>query len=85
MSRQTGLVMTSVGALAPAVCDGRAAPTWCSGLALLTRLPVLETDFTAYSGEGINYQYSMQQLASQINRMMIFPPFGKEESQVMVC
>ena len=52
MSRQTGLVMTSVGSLAPAVCDGRAAPTWCSGLALLTRLPVLDTDFTVYSGEG---------------------------------
>ena len=65
MSRQTGLVMTSVGSLAPAVCDGRAAPTWCSGLALLTRLPVLDTDFTAYSGEAtlcttlqeINNQY----------------------------
>ena len=77
--------MTSVGALAPAVCDGRAAPTWCSGLALLTRLPVLETDFTAYSGEGINYQYSSNNLLLKYNRMMVFPPFEREESQVMVC
>ena len=48
----TGLQMTAVGDLASSVCDGRAAPTWCSGLALITRFPVLETTFQPFSVHG---------------------------------
>ena len=48
----TGLSMTSVGDLAPAVCDGRAAPTYCSGLALITRFPIIDTSFTSFSVHG---------------------------------
>ena len=48
----SGLQMTAVGDLASSVCDGRAAPTWCSGLALITRFPVLETAFQPFSVHG---------------------------------
>ena len=48
----TGLTMTSVGDLAPAICDGRAAPTYCSGLALITRFPIIDTSFISFSVHG---------------------------------
>ncbi len=48
----TGLQMTAVGDLASSMCDGRAAPTWCSGLALITRLQSLETSFQPFSVHG---------------------------------
>ena len=45
-------VMTAVGALAPALCDGRILPTYCSGLALISRFPLLETELTVFSVHG---------------------------------
>jgi len=45
-------VMTAVGALAPALCDGRILPTSCSGLALISRFPLLETELTVFSVHG---------------------------------
>jgi len=52
-----GLTMSDVGDLAPAVCDGRAAPTFCSGLALITKHPVKEFSFTSYSVHGNFWNY----------------------------
>ena len=48
----TGLRMTAVGDLAASLCDGRAAPTWCSGLALISRFPELEATFQPFSVHG---------------------------------
>ena len=48
----TGLQMTAVDDLAPTVCDGWAAPTWCSGLALISRFPRLDTSFQPFSVHG---------------------------------
>jgi len=47
-----GYQMSDVGDLAPAVCDGRVAPTFCSGLAVATKLPVKEFKFTSFSVHG---------------------------------
>jgi len=44
--------MTAVGDLAPALCDGRVAPTFCSGLAVISRFPIKEVTFTEYSAHG---------------------------------
>ena len=50
--RDTELRMTAVGDLAPQACDGRVLPSFCSGLALITRLPVTETSFQSFSAHG---------------------------------
>merc|ERR1711892_1133617 len=46
------LEMTTVGSLAPALCDGRIAPTFCSGLAVVSKFPIKEVSFTEYSAHG---------------------------------
>jgi len=45
-------MMTNVGDLAPALCDGRVAPTFCSGLAVVSKFPIKEIYFTEYSVHG---------------------------------
>ena len=51
--QNTGFTITNVGDLAPSsICDGRAAPTFCSGLALVTRLPIKQISFTSFSVHG---------------------------------
>eukprot|EP00090_Calanus_glacialis_P008884 TRINITY_DN17199_c0_g1_i1.p1 TRINITY_DN17199_c0_g1~~TRINITY_DN17199_c0_g1_i1.p1 ORF type:complete len:355 (-),score=52.60 TRINITY_DN17199_c0_g1_i1:396-1460(-) len=45
-------MMTAVGSLAPALCDGRVAPTFCSGLAVVSKYPLKEVSFTEYSAHG---------------------------------
>ena len=47
-----GYSVTAVGELAPDICDGRVLPSFCSGLAVLSRLPVLATQFTAFTDRG---------------------------------
>jgi len=46
------LMMTTVGELAPTLCDGRAAPTFCSGLAAISKFPIKEVSFTEFSAHG---------------------------------
>ena len=48
----TGFRMTYVGDLASPICDGRIAPTYCSGLALITKLPIVRISFGPYSVSG---------------------------------
>eukprot|EP00092_Neocalanus_flemingeri_P007595 GFUD01008197.1.p1 GENE.GFUD01008197.1~~GFUD01008197.1.p1 ORF type:complete len:372 (+),score=74.51 GFUD01008197.1:85-1200(+) len=48
----SNFMMTQVGDLAPALCDGRVAPTFCSGLAVVSRFPIKEITFTEYSVHG---------------------------------
>jgi len=50
--KRADLQMTAVGDLAPALCDGRVAPTFCSGLAVVSRFPIKEVVFTEYSAHG---------------------------------
>ena len=45
-------MMTNVGDLAPALCDGRVAPTFCSGLAVVSKFPIKEVSFTEYTAHG---------------------------------
>jgi len=47
-----GYVMTEVGQLATSFCDGRAAPDFCSGLAVVSRFPFKEIEFMGYSDHG---------------------------------
>jgi len=48
-----GYHMTEISELGPyGTCDGRAAPTGCSGLAIVSRFPILETEFNVFSVHG---------------------------------
>ena len=44
--------MTEVGQLATSFCDGRAAPDFCSGLAVVSRFPFKEIEFMGYTDHG---------------------------------
>jgi len=48
----TGYRMTDVGDLAPSTCDGRVLPSFCSGLALLSKLEIKEIEYNPYSVHG---------------------------------
>jgi len=49
----TGYQMTEVGDLAvPNWCDGRVDPMYCSGLAIVSKYPILEKDFQVFSVHG---------------------------------
>ena len=45
----TGWDMTSVGDLSLPSCDGVIAPEFCSGLAVVSRFPILEVPLTAHT------------------------------------
>jgi len=67
-------VMTRVGDLAPALCDGRVLPTSCSGLALVSRFPILETEFKVFSVHGDFFWFDGEYEARRgIGRVRIRP------------
>jgi len=67
-------VMTRVGDLAPALCDGRVLPTSCSGLAIVSRFPILETEFKVFSVHGDFFWFDGEYEARRgIGRMRIQP------------
>lgn len=47
-----GYHMTYVGDLALSTCDGRAGPEFCSGLAIISKFPLLEKEFNSYTYHG---------------------------------
>jgi len=47
-----GYYMTEVGDFALSTCDGRALPSFCSGLAIVSRFPFIEKEFLEYSYHG---------------------------------
>jgi hypothetical protein len=47
-----GYYMTEFRGLALATCDGRLAPTACSGLAIISRFPLIEVEFNSYTESG---------------------------------
>jgi len=47
-----GYHMTEVGDFALSTCDGRALPSFCSGLAIVSRFPFIEKEFLEYSYHG---------------------------------
>ena len=47
-----GYHMTEVGELALPTCDGRVGPEFCSGLAVISRFPLLEKEFNSYTYHG---------------------------------
>jgi len=67
-------VMTRVGDLAPALCDGRILPTSCSGLAIISRFPILETEFKVFSVHGDFFWFDGEYEARKgIGRVRIQP------------
>jgi hypothetical protein len=47
-----GYYMTEFRGLALATCDGRLAPTACSGLAIISKFPFIEVEFNSYTQHG---------------------------------
>ena len=55
--------MTTVNALSSAACDGVAAPEFCSGLTVVSKLPLQEIHFTGFSDHGDlfwDYEYFLR-------------------------
>jgi len=44
--------MTEYGDFAHSLCDGRVLPTFCSGLAIVSKFPILEKEFHAFTYRG---------------------------------
>jgi len=54
---------TSVGDLSLPSCDGTIAPEFCSGLAVLSRFPIVDVEFTAFRESGDllwDYEYFLR-------------------------
>ena len=51
-----GYKMTNVGDLAHGMCDGRVAPTFCSGLAVISKHPIIKVKFLPFSVYGGEYE-----------------------------
>jgi len=51
-SKQAGFYMTEFRELASSLCDGRVLITECSGLAIISRHPIKEAEFTMYTWKG---------------------------------
>ena len=47
-----GYYMTEFRGLALSTCDGRLAPTACSGLAVISKFPFIEVEFNSYTQHG---------------------------------
>ena len=70
----TGLVMTYVGDLASSVCDGRVAPTSCSGLAVVTKFKMKNISFQPYSVSGDFWWHDGEYFAKKgIGRVRVSP------------
>jgi len=68
--------MSSVGDLAVATCDGSIAPEFCSGLAVITKYPILDVEFTAFANSGDllwDYEYFLRR---GLGRVRIEPKPG---------
>jgi hypothetical protein len=64
--------MTSVGDLSLPSCDGIIAPEFCSGLAVISRHPIVEVEFTAFTNSGDllwDYEYFLRR---GVGRYMVF-------------
>ena len=75
-----GWDMTSVGDLSVDNCDGIIAPEFCSGLAVLSKYPIQEADFTAFDNSGDafwDYEYFMRR---GLGRVRIEPQLGVTSS-----
>lgn len=58
-----GWDLTSVGDLSLPSCDGTIAPEFCSGLAVLSRFPIVDVEFTAFRESGDllwDYEYFLR-------------------------
>jgi len=73
-----GWDMTSVGDLSLPSCDGVIAPEFCSGLAVVSRFPILEVDFTAFAVSGDllwDYEYFLRR---GLGRVRVEPTRGEK-------
>jgi len=73
-----GWDMTSVGDLSLPSCDGVIAPEFCSGLAVVSRFPILEVDFTAFAVSGDllwDYEYFLRR---GLGRVRVEPIKGQK-------
>merc|ERR1719402_1854994 len=55
--------MSSVEDLSVSTCDGNIAPEFCSGLAVVTKFPVMDIEFTAFEVSGDllwDYEYFLR-------------------------
>lgn len=74
-----GYYMTQFRELALATCDGRVAPTDCSGLAIATKFPIQEIRFDSYTYHGDVFKAAIdgEWLARKgIGRVQIVPMEG---------
>jgi len=51
-SKQANFSITAFRQLSPASCDGRVLPTFCSGLAIVSRFPFKEVEFNSFTDHG---------------------------------
>jgi endonuclease/exonuclease/phosphatase family metal-dependent hydrolase len=67
--------MTEVGQLAASsICDGRVLPTDCSGLAIVSRFPILEHEFHTYDYRGDIWWLDGEYLARKgVGRVRVEP------------
>jgi len=73
-----GWDMTSVGDLSLPSCDGVIAPEFCSGLAVVSRFPILEVDFTSFAVSGDllwDYEYFLRR---GLGRVRVEPVRGQK-------
>lgn len=75
LTADVGLYMTEVHQLALSdVCDGRAAPTFCSGLAIVSKYPFIETEFNSFSVHGNFWEFDGEYMAKKgVGRVRIEP------------
>lgn len=71
----TGYYVTEVHELAVyGECDGRATPTYCSGLAIVSRFPFNETEFSVFSVHGDAFWNDGEYFARKgVGRVRILP------------
>jgi len=75
LTSDAGLYMTEVHELALAdVCDGRVAPSFCSGLAIVSKYPFKETEFNSFSVHGDFFEFDGEYMARKgVGRVRIEP------------
>ena len=73
--------------LALATCDGRAAPTFCSGLTVISRFPFVEKEFNSYTDHGkagemfIDGEYLARK---GVGRVRLHPPGSEATVDVFI-
>ena len=75
---------TSFYQVNPAECDGRVLPTWCSGLAIISRFPfVKEVEFLSFSSFGILGDVAWDWTAAKGAARVVVEPLSGVQARVL--